>query len=101
MSLLQLIFVGILLNVFLVLFPDFFSPLLTISMAPVITGMTKQFLFHFRLISVLGFLYFNCGCTFLSDGILCILLLLLLYYSNSHDSSVGIPTRVRAGRSGF
>jgi hypothetical protein len=40
----------------LVLFPDiFFSPLVTIPMAPVITGMTKHFLFHNHLISILRF----------------------------------------------
>jgi hypothetical protein len=33
--------------------------LLTISVAPVITGMTKHFMFHIFWISVLRFLYFN------------------------------------------
>jgi hypothetical protein len=42
--------------------------------APVITGMTKHFIFHIRWISILEFLYFNffsdSFCIiFLSDGI--------------------------------
>jgi hypothetical protein len=63
------------LNAFLVLFPDiFFSPLVTIPVTPMITGMTKHFMFYIRWISVLKFLYFNffsdSFCiTFLSDGI--------------------------------
>jgi hypothetical protein len=57
------------------LFPYiFFSPLVTIPVAPKITGVTKHFMFHIRWISVLKFLYFNffsdSFCiTFLSDGI--------------------------------
>jgi hypothetical protein len=48
--------------------------LLTISVAPMITGMTNHFMFHILWISILRFLYFNffsaSFCiTFLSDGI--------------------------------
>jgi hypothetical protein len=56
------------------LFPDFFNPLVTIPVAPMITGMTIHFMFHIRWISILKFLYFNffsdsfCT-TFLSYGI--------------------------------
>jgi hypothetical protein len=55
------------------LFPDFFGPLVTIPMAPMITGMTKHFMFHIHRISIIKFLYFNFfsnSCiAFLSDGI--------------------------------
>jgi hypothetical protein len=56
------------------LFPDFFSPLVTIPVAPVITGVTKPFMFHIHWIYILEFLYFNLFSdsfciTFLSDGI--------------------------------
>jgi hypothetical protein len=51
-----------------------FSPLVTIPAAPMITGMTKHFMFHIHWISLLKFLYFNLFSdsfciTFLSDGI--------------------------------
>jgi len=53
-------------------FQIFFSPLVTIPVAPVITGMTKRFIFHIRWISILRFSYFNFSraifcITFLSD----------------------------------
>jgi hypothetical protein len=52
----------------------FFSPLVTISVAPVITDMMKHFLFHILWISVFRSLYFGFFSTslcnaFLSDGI--------------------------------
>jgi hypothetical protein len=55
-------------------FKIFFSPLVTISEAPMITGVTKHFMFHIRWISILKFLYFNFfldsfSIAFLSDGI--------------------------------
>jgi hypothetical protein len=50
-------FVGNLLSVVLVLFPDMFKPLLTIPVAAMITGMTKHFTFHIRWISVLITVY--------------------------------------------
>jgi len=44
-------------------FPDivykYFNPLVTIPMAPMTTGMTKHFIFHFRWVSTPRFLYFN------------------------------------------
>jgi hypothetical protein len=40
------------------LFTDFFSPLVTIPVASMITGVTKHFMFHIRWISILKFLYF-------------------------------------------
>jgi hypothetical protein len=51
-----------------------FSPLVTITVVPRFTGMTKHFIFHIRRFSILIFLYFNIFlvsfCTaFLSDGI--------------------------------
>jgi hypothetical protein len=57
-----------------IVFRYFFSPLVTIPVAPMITGMTKHFIFHIRLVSILTFLYFDffsgSFCiTFLSDGI--------------------------------
>jgi hypothetical protein len=39
-------------------FQIFFSPLVTIPVAPMITGMTKYFMFHIRWISILKFLYY-------------------------------------------
>jgi hypothetical protein len=35
----------------------FFSPSVTIPLAPMITGMSKRFIFHFQWISILRFLY--------------------------------------------
>jgi hypothetical protein len=51
-----------------------FSPLVTIPVAPVITGMMHYFIFHICWISILRFLYFNLFSvsfcvTFLSDCI--------------------------------
>jgi hypothetical protein len=40
------VFVENLLNAFLVLFTDVFSPSVTIPVAPMITGMTKHFIVH-------------------------------------------------------
>jgi len=37
----------------------FFSPLVTVPVAPMITGMTKHFIFHICWISVLRLLHFN------------------------------------------
>jgi len=55
-------------------FQIYFSSLVTIPVDPVITGMTKHFIFHSRWISTLTFLYFHFSAvfsfiTFLSDGI--------------------------------
>jgi len=52
----------------------FFSPLVTIPVAPIIAGMTMHFIFHIRQIFVLGFLYLHLFSasfciTFLSNGI--------------------------------
>jgi hypothetical protein len=51
----------------------FFRSLVTIPVAPMITGITKHFVFHISRISILKFLYFNFfsdSCiTFLLDGI--------------------------------
>jgi hypothetical protein len=52
----------------------FLSSLVTISVALMISDMTKQFMFHMRWISILKLLYFNLFSdsfciTFLSDGI--------------------------------
>jgi hypothetical protein len=54
-------------------FQVFFSPLVTILMAPVIIGMAKHFIFHIHWISVIRLLYFNLllvpfCITFLSTG---------------------------------
>jgi len=46
MSLVQLFFLENLQNAFLVLFPDFLSPLATNTVAPMINGMTKHFILH-------------------------------------------------------
>jgi hypothetical protein len=43
----------------LVMFPDSCSPLVTMLVAPVITGMTKHFIHRILWISVLRFFYFN------------------------------------------
>jgi hypothetical protein len=43
---------------FLVLFPDFFCPSVTIPVAPKITHITKYFIFHIHRIYILWFLYF-------------------------------------------
>jgi hypothetical protein len=62
------------LNAFLVSCPVFFSSLVTILLASIITGMTKHFVLHIHWTSVLRVLYFNffwaSFCiTFLSDDI--------------------------------
>jgi hypothetical protein len=44
--LVQLFFAQKLLNAFLVLFPDIFSPFVTIPVAPMTTGMMKHFIFR-------------------------------------------------------
>jgi hypothetical protein len=68
----QLSFVVNLSNVFLVQLPIFFLKLLvTISVAPVITGIIVHFRFHIRCISIHKLLYFN----FLFDLLLLLLLI--------------------------
>jgi hypothetical protein len=78
MSLVQIsfFFVKNLLNAFPVLLTDwlFLYLLLRVHVLPKITGITMQFIFHVRWISMLRFLYVNffsaSFCiTFLSDGI--------------------------------
>jgi hypothetical protein len=56
------------------LFPDIFNPSVTIPTAPMITGMTRHFIFNICWISILRFLYFNFSSVsfcikFLPDGI--------------------------------
>jgi hypothetical protein len=57
MPLVQLFLVENILNTFLVLLPGTFWVLRYSSVAPVIIGMTKHFIFHIHLISILRFLY--------------------------------------------
>jgi len=45
-SIAQLFLVEKLLNAFLALFPGIFSPLVTVPVVPLFTGMTKHFIFH-------------------------------------------------------
>jgi hypothetical protein len=51
----------------------FYSPFVTIPVAPMITGMTKHFMLHIRWIYILKFLCFNffsdSSITLLFDGI--------------------------------
>jgi hypothetical protein len=56
--------------------------LLTIPVAPVITGMTKHFMFHILWISILRFLYFNFFSASFCITFLALLLLLLLLLSS-------------------
>jgi hypothetical protein len=56
------------------LFTDFFNSLVAISVAPLIAGMAKHFIFYVHWISILRILYFNLFSAsfciaFLSDGI--------------------------------
>jgi hypothetical protein len=60
----------------------FFRSIVTIFVAPVAAGITKHFMSHIHLISVLKFLYLNLlsasiRIIFLSNGIATLLLLLL------------------------
>jgi hypothetical protein len=67
-------------------FQVFFSPLVTIPVAPMMTGMMKHFIFHIRRISIFRFLYFN----FLSSSFVLHtypMVLLRLFSSSSSSSS--------------
>jgi hypothetical protein len=60
MSLVQLLFfVANLFSAFLVLFPDIYSPLVTVPGAPMIAGMKKHFPVHSCWFSILWFLYYK------------------------------------------
>jgi hypothetical protein len=78
MLLVQLFFVENLLNAFLVLFQNNFSPLVTIPSAPIINGVTKHFIFHIRWISILKCFYFN---LFSAPSVLYFHLIVLLHLS--------------------
>jgi uncharacterized membrane protein len=56
----------------------FLSPLVTVPVAPMATGITEPFLFHIRWISMHTFLYFN----FFSVSICVIFLIIIIFIIN-------------------
>jgi hypothetical protein len=72
------IFVETVLNLVL-LFPDFLKRLLTISVAPLITSMTKHFMFHISWIHILRFLYLFFIILFLFTSIIIIIIIINAY----------------------
>jgi hypothetical protein len=72
----------------------FFSPLVTIPVAPMITGITKHFIFHPCWISILRFLYFilflaSFRITFLSYGVLRLSIRKFCFVFNYHVWPIG------------
>jgi hypothetical protein len=53
MSLVQLLFVENILDAFVVLLPDNFYPLVTVTVAPMTTGATKLFIFNIIIIIII------------------------------------------------